>query len=177
MPHAGTISVTQGNRMVPGVPFLCLPPCSPSRCQCQIYESMMLAGKRCFRLLTGWISSVPFLHPFGVSNCQPRMTQRDMSLMLYPTLGLLWLVCHASRTWNWIFNTASFTRQGDGVWTTMKTLRCYNPPSQKYFRNRHISRVSTASVSSVSVAKKPTCSLFLGDTRGLSPYCNSGTPG
>jgi hypothetical protein len=77
-------------------------------------------------LLTGWISSVPFLHQFGVSNCQPRMTQQDISLMLHPMLGLLWLVCHASRIWNWIFNTASFTRQGDGVWTTMKNLRCYN---------------------------------------------------
>jgi hypothetical protein len=75
------------------------------------------------------------------------------------------------------FNTASFTRQGDGVWITMKTLRCCNPPSQKCFRNRHISRLSTASVSSVSVAKKPTWSLFLGDTRGRSPCCNSGTPG
>jgi hypothetical protein len=55
-------------------PSLCLLPCSPARRQCQIYESMMLSGKKCSHLLTCLISSVPFLYLLGFSSCQPRVT-------------------------------------------------------------------------------------------------------
>jgi hypothetical protein len=60
----------------------------------------------------GWEEMFPSTHwldilrtvlaPIRRLKFQPRMTQRDMSMMLYLMLGPLWLVCHACRTRNWI---------------------------------------------------------------------------